>query len=289
MKAVRFVPVVLFAVAMVAACRGPSKKEVEMVSALRSDSVAYLRDQLFEHAMQATQFVNEINKELSKARSMGNSGKLQTTAELADVNEERVQVLARVGQLVERLDLMQGRLAGLRKQVADKDSTLAWQVASYEQLIAETNQTAERQRAELQAVVDSQTTRIASLTKQVDTLSGVVTQLTSDHNTVYFVAGTRAELVKKGVLVPKGKKRFLVAGPRAVVPARDLDPSLFTRIDRTTDSTIFLPDGVYKIVSQQNPAYVSPELSKGGKIGELKIEQPDRFWNTSRYLILVRT
>src|SRR6185503_1291067 len=112
---------------------------------------------------------------------------------------------------------------------------------------------------------------------QVDTLSGVVTQLTSDHNTVYFVAGTRAELVKKGVLVPQGKKRFLVAGPRAVVPARDLDPSLFTRIDRTTDSTIFLPDGVYKIVSQQNPAYVSPELSKGSKIGELKIEQPDRF------------
>jgi hypothetical protein len=292
MITVRRLPAALATLALVAACDGPSKKDLQADLALRSDSLFYVQNQLLEQVMEGARFVNEINKELAKARgiNLGSARQLQTSAELADANDERRQVVARVTRLVERLDAVQGRLAGMRKEVADKDSTLKSRIAEYEHTLAEAFQSADRQRAELQMVIDSQTVRIAELTGQVDTLSGQLGQLTTDHNAVYVVVGTRQELIDKGVIVPEGGKRFLLVGSRSVAPARDLDPAVFTRLDRRTDRTIVLPDGEYRIISRHSPAHATAELTrKGALVGALSIDQPERFWNGSRFLILMKS
>lgn len=292
MLAVRRFPVLVAALAAVAACSGPSKKDLQADLALRSDSLFYVQNQLLEQVMEGAKFVNEINKELAKARgiNLGSARQLQTSAELVDANDERRQVVARVTRLVERLDVVQGRLAGMRKEVADKDSALKSKIAESEQMLADAFQSADRQRAELQMVIDSQSVRIAELTGQVDTLSGRLGQLTSDHNAVYVVVGTRKELIDKGVVVPEGNKRFILVGSRAVAPARELDPSVFTRLDRRTDRTIVLPEGEYRIISRHSPAYGSAELTKkGALVGALSIEEPERFWNGSRFLILMKS
>ena len=292
MLAIRRLPVLAATLVAVAACSGPSKKDLQADIALRSDSLFYLRNELLEQVMEGTKFVNEINKELAKARgiNLGSARQLQTSAELVDANDERRQVVARVTRLVERLDAVQGRLAGMRKEVADKDSTLKSKIAEYEPPLAEAFQSADRQRAELQMVIDSQTVRIAELSGQLDTLSGQRGQLTTDHNAVYVVVGTRRELIEKGVIVPEGGKRFLVVGSRPVAPARDLDPSVFTRLDRRTDRTIVLPDGEYRIISRHSPAHAHSEVtSKGTLVGALSIEEPERFWNGSRFLILMKS
>jgi hypothetical protein len=178
----------------------------------------------------------------------------------------------------------------MRKEVADKDSTLKTKIAEYEQTLAAAFQSADRQRAELQMVIDSQTVRIAALTGQLDTLSGQLGQLTNDHNAVYVVVGTKKELIEKGIVVPEGTKRYLVVGSRPVAPARDLDPSVFTRLDRRTDRTIVLPDGEYKIISRHSPTHtVSERTKKGMLVGALSIEEPERFWNGSRFLILMKS
>ena len=292
MIAARRLPFFVATLAVVAACSGPSKQDLQTDLALRSDSLFYLRNELLEQVMEGSRFVNEINTELAKARgiNLGAARALQTGAELVDANDERRQVVARVTRLVERLDAVQGRLAGMRKEVADKDSTLKSKIAEYEQTLAEAFQTADRQRAELQMVIDSQTVRIAELSGQLDTLSGRFGQLTNDHHAVYVVVGTRKELIDKGVIVPEGTKRFLVAGSRPVAPARDLDPTLFTRLDRRTDRTIVLPDGEYRIISRHSPAHAASEVTKKGTlVGALSIEEPERFRNGSRFLILMKS
>jgi hypothetical protein len=266
---------------------GCSDKKAEeqhrIAEEFRQDSLSMLRSELADQAMQASMFVNEVNKALAKARSLNQNPKqLVTTSELADVNDERNAVLKRVTQLVEQLDAARGRIYGLRKQIADKDSTLAQQMARFEASLAEANASAERQRVELQAVIDSQTTRIASLT-------GTVGQLTSEVNAVYVVTGPREELIKKGVLVSEGPRRFGIVGPRTLMPARELDVTQFTKLDQRSDTTIFLPDGVYKMVSRQNGSYVVPqEFREGGIVGGLTIEDPVKFWSSSRFLILVK-
>jgi len=292
MFAARRLPFFAATLAIVAACSGPSKQDLQTDLALRSDSLFYLRNELLEQVMEGTKFVNEINQELAKARgiNLGAARALQTGAELVDANDERRQVVARVTRLVERLDAVQGRLAGMRKEVADKDSTLKSKITEYEQTLAEAFQSADRQRAELQMVIDSQTVRIAELSGQLDTLSGQYGQLTNDHNAVYVVVGTKKELIEKGIVVPEGTKRFLVVGSRPVAPARDLDPTVFTRLDRRTDRTIVLPDGEYRIISRHSPAHAASEVTKKGTlVGALSIEEPERFWNGSRFLILMKS
>ncbi|HEX3866737.1 MAG TPA: hypothetical protein VHV78_08295, partial [Gemmatimonadaceae bacterium] len=153
------------------------------------------------------------------------------------------------------------------------------------------------QRADMQKTIDQQTQQIASLNGKVDTLNQVrvaltdtVGQLTTEKNTAYYVVGTRDELIKRGILVAEGQKRFLVLGSRNVAPARELDPSEFTKIDRLSNRTITLPAGQYEILTRQNPVYAVPQATKDGKIeGGLTIDKPEQFWAPSRFLIIVRS
>jgi uncharacterized phage infection (PIP) family protein YhgE len=295
----------LLSAGALAACNTEAKQQLAVVShvdSLRTDSLSNVRKELMDEVMTSTQFVNEINTELAKAHSLSNKpeAQLETTAELSQVNDQRKRVVTRITYLVAKLDSVQSRLASTRaraQKLAKSDSTLVAQVAAYEKTVNDMQQTADKQRAEFQAVIDRQTTQIASLNSKVDTLNTVRTalidtvgQLTTEKNAAYYIVGTKDELIKKGVLVTEGGKRFLIAGSRNIVPARELDTSSFTRIDRLSNRTITLPEGQYQIMSRQNPNYTVPQAQKDGKIvGGLTIEQPERFWQPSRFLILVRS
>jgi uncharacterized coiled-coil DUF342 family protein len=299
------IPAILLTAATFAACDNGTKQQlatVAKVDSLRVDSLSTVRKELLEEVMTSTQFVNQINTELAKARAIAAkpAPQLESTAEMSQVNDQRKAIVARITHLVARLDSVQNRLASTRKraqELGQKDSALVAQVAEYEKSIADLQASAERQRTQFQATIDSQTVRIASLSKAVDTLNVVRTALTdtvhnlvSEKNTAYYIVGTKDELIKKGILAQEGGKRFLLVGSRNIAPARELDPSAFTKIDRLANRTITLPEGEYKILSRQNPAYVTPQAQKDGKIaGGLTIDQPERFWENSRFLIIVRS
>jgi uncharacterized phage infection (PIP) family protein YhgE len=304
-KTIRFAPVALVAAAVLAACSGEVKQQlatVQHVDSLRVDSLGNIRKELLEEVMTSTQFVNEINTQLAKAKALSATtpAQLETNAEVSQVNEERKRVMSKITHLVARLDSVQSRVAGLRSRVAQmsqKDSALIAQVAAYEKTISDLQASAEKQRADFQGVIDKQTTQIASLNSTVDTLTHVklaltdtVSQLTTEKNTAYYVVGTKDELIKKGILVEEGRKRFILVGGRKTEPARNLDPTSFTKIDRLANRTISLPDGEYEIMTRQDPTYAQPQAQKDGKIaGGLTIDQPERFWGPSRFLIIVRS
>jgi uncharacterized phage infection (PIP) family protein YhgE len=289
-----------------AACDNGAKQQLATVShvdSLRVDSLGNVRKDLLDEVMTSTQFVNEINTELAKARALAAEQKtvaLDNNSEIQQVNDERKRVVARITHLVAKLDSVQTRLASTRKQaqsLSKKDSVLLQQVATYEKSISDLQASAAQERATFQHQIDEQNTQIASLNGQVDTLTHVradlttqVGDLTSEKNTAYYVVGTRDELIKKGVLVAEGQKRFLLVGSRKIEPARQLDPTKFTKIDRLADRKINLPAGTYEILSRQNPSFAAPTQSKDGKIaGSLEIDQPEQFWAPSRFLILVRS
>jgi hypothetical protein len=298
-------PILFVAVAAIAACGKETEQKLNTlahVDSIRVDSLANVRKDLLDEVMQSTQFVTQINAELAKARTLAvkHDAKLETSGENAQVNQDRKLIVARITHLVAKLDSVQTRLASTRaraQKLSQQDSGLVAQVAAYEKNIADLQASTEQQKKQFQAVIDQQTTRIASLSGQVDTLTQVRTalvdtvgQLTNEKNTAYYVIGTKDELLKKGILVAEGQKRFLIAGSRNVSPARQLDPTAFTKINRLADRTIALPSGEYEILSRQNPAYAEPKALKDGKIeGGLTINQPERFWEPSRFLIIVRS
>ena len=287
------------------ACDTKAKQQlVELAKAdsLRQDSLLNVKNQLLNDMLVSTQFINDINAEIAKARSLPKETRttaLATPAEAAKIKEDRQDVLNKIHMVVARLDETDARLGRLRREasaLAQHDSTLTRQIAQYEQTIADFRTTVDNQRKEFQAIVDSQNVQIASLKQTVDTLStskaalsDTVTQLTVQKNTGYYIAGTRDDLVKDGVLVEEGRRQFWLVGSRRVEPARSLDTAAFTRVDITRDTAIALPDGEYTIFSRQNPQYTQPFTVKDGKIvGGLYITQPAAFWEPSRFLILLK-
>lgn len=284
--------------------------ELQTADSLRTDSLMSIKNQLLNDMLVSTQFINDIESEISKAKALAakkaSNAKLATPSEAAKIKEDREEVLGKIRHLVARLDSVEGRLHSLRKQAsqfAQRDSMLTQQIAQYEKNIADARETLERQRREFQATIDQQNVQIASLKSTVDTVTqqntqlttvkvaliDTVSQLTREKNTAYYVIGTRDELVEKGVLVEEGHKRFLLIGNRPVQPARAIDPGAFTKIDRLKDLDITLPEGEYTIFSRQDPAFIQPTQSKDGRlVGGLHVTSPEQFWAASKFLILIK-
>ena len=309
----RLLRVLIPCLVVLAAC-DQSKDQLRTLAhadSLRTDSLVAIKNDLLTEVMTSTKFVNDINTEIAKLKARQRADQLNpkmlTESDVASMKEERAAVVQRIHALVSRLDSSEARVASLRSRanrLATHDSTLVAQVAQYEATIGDLRQTVEHQKSEYEATIAKQNQQIASLTSKVDTvtqenvrlagektaLNDTVSQLVTEKNTAYYVIGTKDELVKRGILVEEGHKRFLLVGSRAVSPALDLDPSKFTKIDRLQDRVINFPAGDYTILSRQNPAFAAPLTAKDGKIsGGLRIEQPDQFWANSRFLIVVRS
>lgn len=303
----RFTLPVLFALVAgtsLAGCDSAKMRALAQVDSLRADSIVRIKDEMLNEVMSNTQFVNDLNSEIAKLKTPIKSGltaaKRPSESEVAQKKADQDAVTERVRALVARLDSSESRIASLRTRVASlskKDDQLTQQVALYEKTITDLRDAAERQRAELQAIIDEQGIKIVALNSKIDTvtkaktaLSDTVGQLTVEKNTAYYVIGTRDELVKKGVVVEEGHKSVLgLFGSRPLAPARTLDPTQFVKIDRLKDRTIALPDGEFSIVTRQSLGFATPAEVKDDRIiGSLKVDRPDKFWEPSKFLVLVR-
>lgn len=310
MRPIRLIILPLFA--LLAACDTKARQELRALAkadSLRADSLVAIKNELLNEVMTSTQFVSDLNSEVAKMKSRTPT-KLNTTAskesEVVSIKEQRAAVQQRIRELVARLDSSERRVASLRERASSlskRDSTITAQVAAYEKTIADLRESVERQKGEYEATIARQNLQIAELNTKVDTvtqqnirlsgekvvLTDSVTSLTSEKNTAYYVIGTKDELVRQGILVEEGNKRFMFLGGRSVVAARELDPAKFTKIDRLKDRVINFPAGDYRIISRQNGSYASPFTQRDGKVsGGLRIDQPERFWESSPFLIIVK-
>jgi hypothetical protein len=291
---------ILWVVPMVLAM-GCNQHKEELAKALAdAQALAAEKDSLITEVLETSKFVNGINEELAKARTA-----LVTSAATTDAGTPaerdraaRSAALERVTSLVARLNETEQRLeqSGQRaRSLSSRNTTLLRQIEEYKTSIDSLQASALRTETELRGVIDSQSVQIAGLNTQLDTarivneqLRDTVGNLTRYKNTVFYIAGTEEELLKKGVVVKEGKK-FLFFGGKQLNPARSLDSSVFTAVDKTTMTTIALPaDREYKLVSRQNLSYADTASVRDGKLhGQLHISQPEEFWSGSKYLILV--
>jgi hypothetical protein len=282
---------------------GCNQHKEELAKALAdAQALAAEKDSLITEVLETSKFVNGVNEELAKART----ALVTSAAANADAGTPaerdraaRAAALERVTALVSRLNETEQRLeqsSQRARSMSSRNTTLLRQIEEYKASVDSLQASAQRTEAQLRGVIDSQSVQIAGLNEQLDTarvataaLRDTVGSLTEYKNTVYYIAGTEEELLKKGVVVKEGHK-FLFFGGKQLHPARSLDPAMFTAVDKTTATTISLPvDHEYKLVSRQDLAYADSTSVQDGKLrGPLHINQPEGFWAGSRFLILVQ-
>jgi hypothetical protein len=275
------------------------KKKLDAALA-ESQKVSAEKDSLLNEVLANAEMVSSINAELAKVKDLGanpvTKGEAGTTA-----NEQRQVVLGKIRDAISRLSASEESLEKAKTRLAaldKKDSRLSAQITRYQKTIDEMKTQIEQQQTEYLAIIDSQKTQITTLATNLDTVTAqkamVETEkqaLVDTMNTVYVAVGTEKALRDEGVAVKEGSK-FLFFGGTKLLPARDPNLSAFTVIHRINDSVIALPDSTkaYKIISRQNPAFLSNEVKDGNKVtgSALHIADPEKFWGSSKYLIVVQ-
>src|SRR5574337_145980 len=290
----------------VAGCADKQKLNTALANAQKLSAE---KDSLLSEVLANTQMVTQINTELASVKGLGANPVSSGEAGMTAANADRAVVVGKIRDVISRLNESEAQLARTKQRlvaVSGRDSKLVKQVSEYQQQVADMKAQLEQQQAQYLAVIDSQKTQIVALHATVDTVSAqkaqveaVKTALADTLNTVYYVAGTKDDLIHKGVAVNEGSK-FLFFGGKKLMPSRDLAPTMFTTANRVSDTVITLPDSTktYKIVSRQDPEVLSatptrdgkPSVEPDGKVrgGQIHIAQPDKFWAASKYLILVQ-
>ena len=289
------------AIAIVACDR--SKPELEK-TLVQVQQISAEKDSLLRDVMATTQFIADANVELSKVRT---SASAKPKVSEAGENEgkpspaqQRSQLLARIKGITASLNEADSRLVASRKRVAMLDTnnaSLKVQLAAYDSTITS-----------FKAIIENQKTQVLDLTAQVNALTTENTQLkafnvqltsektaltaernklTTDVNTVYYVIGTKDDLLKRKIIVQTGG---MLGIGKVQVAARELNPSDFTSIDKTSVASIPFPIAgkPYRIVTRQDVAALETAPDEKGRIHDgIKIKDPLAFWGSSKYLIII--
>jgi DNA repair exonuclease SbcCD ATPase subunit len=242
------------------------------------------KDSLVADVLAATQMVTDINADLAKVKGLGVSPVSTSDRPLTGKAEERTILLGKIREVIAKLDAAEKQLGEQRKRVGTlttQRKALEEQLSSLQKTIDDLRTTAQQQ----EMLISQQKEQIQTLATRVDTLTHVI----DESNVVYYAVGTKDELIKRGILVNEGSK-FLFFGGKTLMPARDLKPELFQRLDKRRDTVLTVPEPSkeYRIVTRQSPQFLASSTISNGKLkGDVHVADL-AFWDGGKYLILVR-
>lgn len=207
-----------------------------------------------------------INSLLVQNRSI-----IDSLTQKLDGSEGRVREFRRtISRLNKRLDEKSTEVQNLRVQLEEMDFTVASLNAKVDTLSRVSSNL--RQRAQTQVA------QIEEQEAQLQEQSEKIAFQTKSLNTAFYVMGTTREL----------KEQQVIENGRAKTISNDFDPSAFTKIDITSVQEIPLEAKKAKLLTVHPvDSYVFEEGDSRKSLESLKITNPEKFWSTSKYLVVV--
>jgi phenylpyruvate tautomerase PptA (4-oxalocrotonate tautomerase family) len=288
-KTILLAAVALFATACVS--KSEYDRQLAQAAALSAE-----KDSLLSEVVATSQFIGDVSAQLEQVRTNAPMAARDGEMESLSPTEQRAALLQRVTELTARIKEAEASMASSRRRISALTAGNSALTAKYDSTIASFQQLIETQKAEVVALVD----RVTALTAENTQLKEANVQLASERealtadretlvaeqNTVYWVAGSKAELLERGIIEQRGG---MLGIGRTLVLARTIDTEDFEAADRRELGEIPLPDSTknYRIVSPNDLAGLD-STPVGGKFkGSMRISAPETFWRPSRFLVLV--
>jgi len=255
------------------------------------------KDSILRDLTETTRLITDISSELATIRTETSPGAPVVGAEGVRA-DDRAEVMAKVRTVTARLRTTEQRLAATRRRVdslSTGSDSLRASLSTYIATISELEGLVESQKTSIQTLTDQVSSLMAhnvQLTEEKQILTDTVGVMEERENEVFYVVGTKKELMDRGIITQEGGTRFLIftRTGETLVPNRVLDPAQFSQADRRTLTEIALPkpDKEYRIVSRHDLAYTeADQMNKGKFKGTLRITSPEAFWSLGKYLIIV--
>src|SRR5574341_543029 len=272
----------------VACQQGPTPEQRAQLA--RLDTVSAERDQLMQEVSQDARTISEIAVELSKVRVPERQLRVSSESPIGAQRDTMIQkvryIAGRIAESERKLNDSQRRIRSLTTLSDSLRATLDSTITNFQTVVA-------TQRA----TIDSLVGQVTQLATENGALKDTVSSMSTRENTVYYVVGTKEELLQRGIVVEEGGSRVLFilwkAG-KTLTPARELHPTDFVAINKREVTEIPLPDaaGQYVIASRQDPGYLATPPDEKGRItgvDHLRITAPEQFWTNSKFLVVGRT
>jgi predicted nucleic acid-binding Zn-ribbon protein len=229
--------------------------------------------------------INDIYVDLEKARV-----KEGTLSRKAQGVESKQVALDSRKQLLDNIQDIGIALKDNRKRIGDLQSrvrSLKVHIAGLDTLIVNLKNTlAEREQsiALLQGQVQGLQRTVAEKTATIADRDNQIYDQRRKMNTVFYIAGSRAELEEKGIITEEGGFLWGLLGSTTVMSTGP-DPAAFTALDRTKDDAIHIDGKIDEILPHRQSELFA--TSGNGEAGtDLKILEPDKFWR-QQYLVVV--
>lgn len=204
--------------------------------------------------------------------------KARINSEIAAINTLMEQNRKKLAELNRKLKNSTRKNVELEKAIATMTSQLAQKDIELTALNEKLNS--------LNAQVAQLQTSVTTLTAEGEAKSQTIADETKALHTAYFVIGKSDELQDAKIIDRKGG--LLGIGKTSKLTA-DFDNSKFTRIDYTQMGTIPVNSEMKMITSHPSDSYTLDKDAKDkDKVRSIVITNPEKFWSTSKYLVVVK-
>lgn len=273
---------------VLAGCDSPELKQRMIQLEEEKSRIQEESDFQKQHIEQITGAVAEIQRNLNLIREreeMITKASADIEKSRLDSNAIKKDILKSISDIDRCLIENQKQLLRLEKNARSSQN----KIANLDKLVAELRTAIlerEAQIVQLKKEVRNLNIQIAALESTVSVLDEVIEQQGKELATAYYIVGTESELEQKGIIQTSGGLLGLIG--KTVVPAKESDPSLFTRIDISVTGEILLNANVENVeLITTHPASSYELVPKGKYQTALIIKDSEGFWQKTRYMIVL--
>lgn len=132
--------------------------------------------------------------------------------------------------------------------------------------------------------IDTLNTNVADLEKTNISKDSLIQERITELHEAYFIAGTSKELEKKSVIDKRGGVLGL---GRTTTLADNYNAGEFTKIDTREQITFPLPSEHVKLATAHPAGSYQIKHDDSSESANLIIQDPEKFWESSKYLVMV--
>lgn len=272
---------------LLASCGPDYKAEVEKMKQERETLLA----QFDKKNSEINGYIADINEIQSSIDDLTNQEKLlkQSAGKSNELSvTTKQQILSDIDAIRSLIEKNKNKIASLQSKLKKSNE----KVGDLEKMIESLSQ----QLAERDASISSLTEQIATLNSKIGNMETEMTAIKTDNenktkeisdkvsklNTAYYTIGNYKSLREKKVISNEGS--FLKK-------SKDIDPNFnsdsFTKIDITQTQTIQFDDTKKVELASVHPSNTYSFVKENDIIKGIQITNPERFWASSKYLVVV--
>lgn len=252
-------------------------------TAQTNQEIAQLKEESAAKDSAINSFMEAFNTIQQNLDSIKQKEKIITnSAKGGDVKNKEDQIVEDIQSIYDMMNQNKQKLAG----VSAKFKKANLRIAELEKAIENLNQQILEKDAEIADLKDrleKMNLEISDLTARYEETSAQSTEKTSKLNTAYYAFGTSKELKKQGVLTKEGG---IIGLGKTAQLGKDFNKNYFTKIDITQVTSFPLAAKKAKVVTNHPSGSYTIEGTKD-KVERFVITNPEEFWASSKYLVIV--